>query len=226
VLGRRWNEHVKSEIRASRVQCTDAIVAGLLRASDPPPVLVNAAAVGFSGDRGDGLLPETAPGGDGFLADVCKAWERAARKSPVRTARLRIGVVLGPDGGALAAMLPPFRAGLGGPIGLGRRYLSWVHVDDVVGLVLHAIDNDRVEGAVRATAAEPVRNRELTKMLGRVLGRPTWIPVPPLGLRVVLGEMARVLASSQRCVPEKALATGYRFRFHGVEAALRDALGS
>jgi len=230
IFGRRWNAAVKQDVLDSRVQSTRRIVAALRDARDPPHVLVNASAIGFYGSRGDELLSEESAPGSDFMARVCQAWEAEARRAeeppaPVRTVVLRIGVVLGEGGGALASMLPFFRLGLGGPIGLGGQWFSWIHVDDLVGLVLEALDDEQARGVLNAVSPGAVTNRAFSFALGRVLRRPAFFPVPPLALRLKFGEVAQVLTGSQRVAPRAAQALGYAFRFPEVEGALQDALG-
>jgi uncharacterized protein (TIGR01777 family) len=212
----------------SRVAGTRAVVAALGRAAPRPAVLVAASAVGFYGSRGDEPLPESAAAGHGFVADVCRAWEaeaRAAEALGVRVVALRIGIVLGSGGGALERMVKPFRLGVGGRLGSGRQWVPWIHLDDVVGLALHAAATAALAGPVNAVAPAPVTNAELTRALGRALHRPAVLPVPTFALRLALGELSEVLLASQRVVPEAALRAGYRFRFAELDAALRDLLG-
>ena len=219
----RWTAARKAEIVDSRVDATRAIVEGMRTATARPSVLVNASAVGFYGAHGDEPLDETAPAGDGFLADVCRRWETEAFRASelgVRVVALRIGVVLGAGGGALGKMLIPFRACVGGPLGSGKQWMSWIHLDDVVGLVLAALGGDALVGPVNATAPEPVRNRDFTQALAQAVHRPAFLPVPGLALRLVLGEMADMLLTGQRVVPAAALAAGYAFRFPDLAAAL------
>jgi uncharacterized protein (TIGR01777 family) len=184
--------------------------------------------VGFYGDRGDERLTEESTAGKGFLAEVCRRWEGAtqmARASGIRTVHLRTGQALSPEGGMLGTILLPFRAGLGGRAGSGTQYVSWIDLDDVVGLILHAIAHPGVRGPLNATAPGPVPNAAFTDALGRVLGRPTLIPVPALAIRALLGEMGvELVLSGQRAFPERALASGYQFRFGDVEDALRHQL--
>jgi uncharacterized protein (TIGR01777 family) len=223
----RWTPARKAEILASRVEGTRAIVDAIAAASSRPKVLVNASATGVYGDRGDTELDETAAAGTGFLAEVCQAWEAEARRATsldVRVAMLRIGVVLAGDGGALARMIIPFRLGLGGPLGSGAQWMSWIHRDDVVGLVLAALENAAYAGPVNATSPVPVRNRDFTKALARAVARPALLPVPGFALRLALGEMADVLLSSQRVRPTVAEAAGYAFKHPGLADALADAL--
>jgi uncharacterized protein (TIGR01777 family) len=229
IFGRRWSPEQKENIRTSRISGTGKLARSLaeLPAGKRPRVLVSASAIGYYGDRGDELLSESSPPGRDFLAEVCRAWEDEtgpASAAGVRTVCPRIGVVLGLDGGALQKMLPPFRLGIGGPIGLGRQWMSWIHERDLSRLILHAIDREELSGAVNAVAPAPVTNRDFSRTLGRVLRRPAILPVPPLALRVLYGEAASILTASQRCSADKALATGFRFEFEGAEAALRQLL--
>lgn len=223
----RWTARRKDAIVRSRVDTTrrlvDAIAA--LPAERRPRVLVSASAIGFYGDRGDEVLSEESAPGTGFLADVCRGWEDAARGAEphgIRTVRIRIGVVLGREGGALARMLPPFRLGLGGRIGSGDQWMSWIHVDDLVALIAFALERQDVRGVVNAVAPNPVTNAEFTATLGRVLGRPAIVPVPSVALRLALGEMATVLLEGQRVTPAAAQALGFRFGHPELGGALVD----
>lgn len=218
----RWTKAKKARIRDSRVLGTRNLVAGL--AGSPAKVLVCASAVGLYGDRGDEELTEASAPGDDFLARTCLEWEAEAARAPVRTVRLRIGIVLGPGGGALGKMLTPFKLGLGGRLGDGRQWMSWIHRDDLAGLILHAVESDRAEGALLGTAPDPVRNADFTKALGRALGRWTILPMPRWQVRLLFGEVAAVLCGSQRCRPERTLASGFGFRFADLDAALADAV--
>jgi uncharacterized protein (TIGR01777 family) len=220
----RWTAARKDQIVGSRVEATQAIVRAAAAADRRPAVLVNVSAVGYYGPHGDEPLDETAPPGAGFLADVCRAWEaEAARAEPLglRVVRLRIGIVLAPDGGALARMLPPFRAFVGGPLGTGEQWMSWIHRDDVTGLVVAALAADGWTGAVNATAPEPVTNRDFARALGQALARPSWLRTPGGALRLALGEMAEMLLTGQRVLPRVAERLGYRFRYRELGAALR-----
>jgi uncharacterized protein (TIGR01777 family) len=190
-------------------------------------VLVNASATGYYGPCGDETVDETHAAGSDFLAGVCKAWEAeaiAAEALDVRVVRLRIGVVLSAAGGALGRMLPPFRACLGGPMGSGKQWMPWVHVDDVCGLVLAALAGDAVHGPVNATAPEPLRNRDFAHTLGAALSRPAVLPLPGLALRLALGEMATILVNGQRSVPAAAQGFGYAFKHPALAGALADCL--
>jgi len=224
----RWTAAKKARIKDSRVIGTRNLVAGLRNLSAKPRVLVSASAVGIYSSRGDELLDETSAPASDFLADVCIGWEReasAARELGIRVVPIRIGVVLGEKGGALAKMLPPFRFGLGSPLGSGRQYMPWVHIDDLVELMRFAAREERVAGPLNGVAPTPVTNREFTKTLGRVLGRPTFLPpVPRFVLRIMLGEFADILLHSQRVYPRAAEAAGFSFKFRELEPALRDVL--
>jgi len=226
----RWNDAKKKRIFDSRVNGTELIAQTLARLKDPPKVLVCASAIGYYGDRGDEVMTEGSRVGNGFLPDVVEAWEKAAdaaREAGIRVVHLRIGVVLAADGGALQKMLLPFKLGVGGVIGSGDQYMSWIAIDDVVGAIYHAINDGTLEGPVNTVAPQPVTNREYTKTLGSVLSRPTIIPVPAFGARLAFGEMAdELLLSSTRVVPERLEASGYSFRFPELEPALRHILGA
>ncbi len=226
-IDQRWNEDVKRSIVDSRVDGTRNLVAGLERAEPRPSVLVCASAAGYYGDRGDMTLEEDASAGTDFLADLCVRWEAAADEAVslgLRVARIRTGIVLDRSGGALKRMLPPFRLGVGGPLGSGRQYMPWIALDDLVGMYVAALEGEAWSGAFNACGPRPATNREFARTLGRVLRRPALLPVPPLALRIVLGELAGSVTSSQRMVPARALAAGYRFQYPELEAALRAAL--
>jgi uncharacterized protein (TIGR01777 family) len=217
------------KIRASRVDSTDALVAAIaaLPARERPGCLVCASAVGYYGSRGEQLLDESAPPGDGFLAEVCVAWERAALAAEplgVRTVRLRIGIVLAREGGALPKIALPFRLGAGGRIGDGQQWFPWIALDDVVALARTAIDDPRWTGAVNAVSPHPVRNAELTRALGAVLHRPTWIPLPAIAVQLALGDLAGELLGSRRLAPRAALDRGFVFASPDLEPTLRAAL--
>ncbi|MGA8752135.1 TIGR01777 family oxidoreductase [Candidatus Deferrimicrobium sp.] len=225
----RWTAARKAAIRDSRVNGTRLLCDALAGLARPPKTFVFASAIGYYGDRGEELLTEESPPGTGYLAEVCREWEAAsepAARKGIRVVALRIGMVLSPRGGALARMLPPFRAGLGGVIGNGRQYVSWIALDDLVGIVLHALQPGELRGPVNAVAPCPVTNRELTEGLGKALSRPTLLPVPAFALRLAVGEMAdALLLASARVVPRRLEETGYRFRFPELPAALRHLLG-
>jgi hypothetical protein len=223
----RWTNEKKSAIRDSRVQGTRHLAAALAQSEAKPRVLVCASAVGFYGNRGDELLGEESPSGLGFLPEVCREWEIASRiaaEAGIRTVNIRIGLVLSAQGGALGNMLKPFKLGLGGRIGSGRQWWSWIHVDDIVGGIQHAIRTESLSGAVNLVAPNPVRNAEFTKVLASVLGRPAFFPVPEFALRLAFGKMAaeELLLASARVEPGKLLASGYGFRFRDLRAALEN----
>jgi hypothetical protein len=227
-VAQRWSASARRAIRESRVRGTRNLIEGLRTTDDRPRVLVSASAIGYYGPHGDEPLDEEAPPGEDFLAQVCVDWEAQARDGAgelgMRSVQVRTGVVLDRHGGALAKMLTPFRLGVGGPVAGGRQWVSWIHRDDLVGLTLAALEDERWSGAVNATAPEPVTNRELSTALGRVLHRPSLLPVPALALRALYGEMAEIVTSGARVLPAKALVLGYRFRHPRLDEALRAAL--
>ncbi|HYW40758.1 MAG TPA: TIGR01777 family oxidoreductase [Terriglobales bacterium] len=223
----RWTEAKKKAIRESRVQGTRHLAAALAQAEAKPRVLVCASAVGFYGNRGDEHLREESPAGQGFLPEVCREWEGASRvaaEAGIRTVNLRIGLVLSAKGGALANMLKPFKLGLGGRIGSGQQWWSWIHVDDIVEGIHHAIRTESLSGSVNLVAPNPLRNAEFTKVLASVLGRPAFLPAPEFALRLAFGKMAaeELLLASQRVEPGKLGASGYTFRFRELRAALEN----
>jgi uncharacterized protein (TIGR01777 family) len=202
-------------------------VQAIAGAEPRPRVLVSASAVGYYGHRGDERLDESAAPGDDFLAQVCIDWEReanAAAEHGVRVVTVRTGVVLSKSGGALAKMLPPFRLGVGGPVAGGRQYLPWIHIDDLVGIYVAAVDNEDWSGPVNAAAPEPVTNAEFSKALGRALHRPAIAPVPTFAIRLLYGDMAEIVTEGQRAIPARALQLGYAFVHPDLDEALADAL--
>jgi uncharacterized protein (TIGR01777 family) len=225
----RWTPERKREILESRVRGTRLLCEGLARMPAPPRVLIAASAIGYYGDRGDEWLSERSKPGRGFLAELCRAWEAAtepARERGIHVVNLRIGVVLSARGGALRRMLTPFRLGLGGRVGSGRQYLSWIALDDLIGAIYHLIFAADVHGPVNAVAPEPVSNREFTKALGRVLRRPTLFPVPALVVHAVFGELGQALLLEGARVSSSCLEqSGLEFLFRDVESALRAELG-
>jgi hypothetical protein len=231
-IAQRWSAAAKQAIRDSRVTGTRNLVQGLgrLAEAERPRVLVSGSAIGYYGAHGDEPIDEDVPAGSDFLAQTCQAWEveadAAAKRYDLRVAKVRTGVVLDRDGGALAKMLPPFKLGVGGPVAGGRQYISWVHPQDLVGIVLAAIDDTRWQGAINATAPRPQRNSDFSKALGRALHRPSLLPVPAVGLKLMYGEMSEIVTTGARVLPAKALVLGYEFRYPELEAALRAALDS
>lgn len=224
----RWTSGRKALLTHSRLGPTRLLVQAISRLTRRPGTLVSASGIGYYGPRGATPLTEEATRGAGFLAELSEAWEREAVQAEplgVRVVRLRIGMVLGPDGGALPRMLLPFRLFLGGPVSPGDQWVSWIHRDDLTKLISWAIAQDGLSGAVNATAPSPVTMREFCRTLGRVLGRPSWLPAPEFALGLLLGEMATVLTTGQRVEPAKALRSGYRFAYQDLEHALAQILG-
>lgn len=231
VFARRWRGGVKELLRTSRIQSTENVVAALARqprtASGQPKVLVNASAIGYYGAHGDDELTEDSPPGDDFLARLCVDWERAAttaQKHDVRVVIVRVGVVLDREGGALKQMLLPFKMFAGGPVGSGKQWVSWIHHEDLVGLILLALDRRETAGVLNGTAPKPVTNKELARAIGRAMHRPSFMPTPRFALRVMLGEVANLVTTGQRVLPRRGLEFGYAFRFPEIDAALRDIL--
>lgn len=224
----RWTAAVKERIRTSRVQGTRTLCEGLARMQPRPQVLVCASAIGYYGDRGDEQLTEQSPCGAGFLANVVREWEAAAqpaRDAGIRVVNLRFGVILSAKGGALAKMLLPFKLGAGGRVGSGGQYWSWIAIDDAAGAICHAIITDSLSGPVNAVAPNPVTNTEFTRVLGRVLKRPTFMPLPAFAARLMLGEMAdELLLSRTRVVPRELQRTDHMFLYPALEPALRHVL--
>jgi uncharacterized protein (TIGR01777 family) len=229
IAARRWNAEQKALIRDSRVQGTKLLCETLAKLQRPPRVLISASAIGYYGDQGDRELTEESPSDSGFLPEVCREWEgatEAAKKAGIRVVQLRFGVILSPGGGALSKMLTPFRLGMGGRIGNGRQWMSWIALDDVVGCIHHALATDSLHEPVNAVAPRPVTNREFTKTLGKVLWRPTLFPMPGFVARLAFGEMANdLLLASTRVLPRALLDSGYRFLYGDLESALRHLLG-
>lgn len=220
---KRWDAEYKAAILESRVRTTRRVVDAIGAAGRRPQVLVNASAVGFYGPRGDEEVTEATPSGDDFLSGVCREWEREAERVStfgVREVRARLGVVLGDGGGSLEKMLLPFKMFVGGPVGDGRQWFSWVHLADVVGAIVWALDHPTLHGAVNVTAPEPVRFGAFAEALGRRLRRPSWLPVPAFALRLAMGEMAEVVVTGQRAVPAALLAEGYSFKYSRIDDAL------
>jgi uncharacterized protein (TIGR01777 family) len=225
----RWTPEKKRRIRESRTKGTRLLAETTAGLPEPPGVMVSASAVGYYGDRGNELLREDSGPGSDFLAEVCKAWEAAAdpaREAGMRVVHLRNGIVLSTEGGAVSRTLPIFKLGGGGRIGSGRQWWSWVAMDDVVGSIVHALTDDSVEGPVNVGSPNPLTNAEYTRVLGKVLNRPTIFPLPAPAARLMLGEVAdALLLASQRMEPAKLEETGYEFRYPELEGALRHLLG-
>jgi uncharacterized protein (TIGR01777 family) len=230
ISGGRWTAARKRLLAQSRIAATRQLLEALSRLANPPRIFIAASAIGFYGDRGDEELTESSAPGRDFLADLCVGWEaesaRAAAILGARVVILRLGIVLAKDGGALPVMALPFRLGVGGRLGSGRQWMSWVALEDTVGIVKHALTTSNLSGPVNVVSPNPVRNADFTAVLGRVLRRPTIFPAPSFALRLALGEMAdALLLSSQRVLPQKALASGYLFLYQGLESALHSVLG-
>jgi uncharacterized protein (TIGR01777 family) len=231
IFARRWNAAFKAALMDSRLQSTRHVVEALAqkptRAGGIPKVLVNASAIGYYGPHGDEELTEDSPPGSDFLAEICVKWEETARgaeRSGARCVMLRIGIVLDKEGGALNKMLTPFKLFAGGPVGNGRQWMSWVHNEDITGLVLLALDNTDTRGPLNGTAPNPVTNRAFAKALGAALHRPAFLPTPAFALRLGLGEVAEVLTTGQRVLPKRALTLGYSFQYAELGDALRNLL--
>ena len=230
-IAQRWSDDAKREIRDSRICSTRNLVSAVrkLPEGERPRVLVSQSGAGWYGFRGDERLDESAPAGDDFLAQLSVEWEAEARRAEelgVRVVLNRTGMVLSDSGGALEKMLPFFKVGIGGPVAGGKQYVPWVHLDDVVGAILFELDSEAATGPINLTSPEPATNKELSKALGRVLGRPAFAPVPALAVKALYGEMASIVITGQRAVPAHLTELGYRFRRPALAAALRDATGS
>ena len=226
-VAQRWTPEVKAKIRASRVQSAQALIEAFGTLAIKPKAYVSASAVGYYGTSEGATFDESSPPGSDFLAQTCVAWEAAADGAAahgMRVAKVRTGLVLGTDGGALAKLLPIFRLGGGGIVASGRQWYSWIHLDDEVGIYLQAIDG--AEGALNGTAPNPVRNSEFTRALGSALHRPTFLPAPAFAVELLLGEAASVVTQGQRVLPRRTLETGYRFKYETIESALRALVGS
>jgi uncharacterized protein (TIGR01777 family) len=225
----RWSPERKRELIQSRELSARRLVNAISYMDKKPKTLVSVSAIGFYGNRGDALLNETDSKGHGFLSDVCKVWEEEilkAKELRVRTVAYRLGMVLGHDGGALNKILPPFKLGLGGKLGSGSQWMSWIHINDLVNMLVHAIENPSIDGIYNAVSPNPVRNKEFTKTLGNVLNRPTIFPVPKFVLKIALGELSELLLGSQRVAAKKISDTGFKFNYPHVKEALQEVCGN
>ena len=224
----RWTDEKKKAIRDSRVHGTRTMIEAFARLEKKPKVFISASAIGFYGDRGDDEMTETSAAGDTFLAETCKEWEAESRRAEdmgIRTILLRNGIVLSKNGGALATMLMPFKLGVGGVVGSGKQWMSWVSLDDVVGIVNFTLENESVRGAVNVVSPNPATNEEFTKTLGEVLYRPTILPLPEFAVNLVFGEMGdALLIDSTRVVPKRLVAADYNFKFPDLKPALEHAV--
>jgi uncharacterized protein (TIGR01777 family) len=228
IAEKRWSEARKQALRDSRIALTEELVSTVQSFRRQPEVMVSGSAVGFYGDQGDRQVDENTPPEDEFTHRLCRDWEDAAKPVTEANTRLclsRTGLVVGPRGGFLQRMVPPFKLCLGGRLGCGRQYMPWVHREDVVNALIWMLETATAEGAYNVVSPNPVTNAEFTKTLGRVLNRPTPFPAPPFALRIALGEMARLLLTGQKARPERLLAEGFQFRYPDLEAALADAVG-
>ena len=228
-LAQRWTEEAKRRIQTSRTVGTANLVSGIAQTEQKPKILISASAIGYYGDRGDEELKESSAPGKGFLADLCRDWEAAALTAKplgLRVVLLRTGIVLGAKGGALERMLPPFKFGLGGRIGSGEHWMSWIHADDAVGLIEFALQQQSITGPLNLTAPNPVKNTEFTAALGKALSRPAILPIPVAALRLLFGEMSQILVTSQRVLPSAALKARYQFRYSHLGSALQQILAS
>ena len=228
VSGLRWTDEKKKAIRDSRVLGTRSVVKAISQLKDRPRVFVAASAIGFYGERGDEELTESSAAGDDFLSDVAKEWESEARRAEdagIRTVLLRTGIVLSKDGGALGTMLTPFKLGIGGVVGSGRQWMSWISLDDEIEIINFAIENDNLRGAVNAVSPNPVTNHEFTKTLGEVLYRPTFIPLPEFAVSMVFGEMGdALLLASTKAFPKRLLDAGFQFKYPHLKEAIEHAV--
>jgi uncharacterized protein len=224
----RWTAEKKAKIRQSRIASTRNLAQAVAQAKEKPQVFVCSSAIGYYGNRGDEILNEESPPGQGFLPEVCREWEAATQpvaEAGIRTVQLRTGIVLSADGGALAKMLLPFKLGLGGRVGDGRQWMSWIDIQDVVGAIRHVLKTDLLQGPVNMVAAKPVTNAEFTKTLASVLSRPAIFPMPAFAARIAFGQMAdELLLASQRVEPAKLVGSGYPFRFRDLRESLRHIL--
>lgn len=220
----RWTKKRKELIMSSRLETTRSLVESIKKAPSKPKVLISASAIGYYGAHGDEYVTEDTPPASDFLAEVCKAWEAEALKAEdlgIRVVRVRIGGVLEADGGALPKMMTPFKFFLGGPIGSGKQWFSWIHRDDVVGIVKYALENESVSGPVNAVAPNPVTNREFSSALGKALQKPSWLAVPAFAVKLALGELGGMLLTGQRVIPEKIVKAVYNFKYPDLKDALK-----
>ncbi len=222
-LATRWNDSIKKEVLESRTLGTEKLVEAISQANPKPSVLVSASAIGYYGTSETATFQETSSPGNDFLAHVCQEWEAAAEKvkaSGTRLAIIRIGIVLGPEGGALSRMMLPFQVFAGGPIGTGQQWVSWIHRDDLVNLILKALTDTSVAGVLNGTSPNPVRMNEFCQALGQTVNRPSWLPVPGFALELLLGEAAKLVLEGQQVLPQQTQATGFQFQYPTVQQAL------
>lgn len=220
-VAQRWTDDARTRIEESRTLGTRRLVTAINATGRKPPLL-SASAVGYYGPHGDERIDEEAPPGDDFLAQVCVAWENEAKRADTRVVLVRTGVVLDANGGALSKMLTPFKLGAGGPVAGGKQYIPWIHVDDVVGIYLAALDDPNWSGPVNATAPEPVTNQTFSKALGKALHRPAVAPIPGFAIKLLYGEMAQIVTTGQRAVPRRTLELGYSYKHQNLDSALKN----
>jgi uncharacterized protein (TIGR01777 family) len=227
IAAKRWTTNQKRKILVSRLETTQSLVDAIAKARQKPQILVNGSAIGYYGPHGDEVITETDKRGSDFLATICHQWELEACRAEqygLRVIRLRTGLVLGRNGGALAKMAKPFKFLVGGPLGSGTQWMSWIHLEDEVGLISFLIDNPQAQGAYNATAPNPERNQDFCRTLGKVMKRPSWVPAPAFALRLALGEMADMLLTGQRVIPAAAQKLGYKFRYADLSEALEASM--
>ncbi len=227
LFAKRWNDSFKNEILKSRQMSTENLVDAIKSCSNKPRVFISASGVGYYGDCGDTILNEASSAGNDFLAEVCKVWEGESKRvedAGIRSVQIRTGLVLSTEDGALKQMIPPFKFFIGGPLGKGKQWASWLHIEDIIRIYVHAIDNTELRGAVNAASPNPVRMKEFANTLGNVLHRPSLFPVPKFVLKIVIGETAEVVTASQRVDVQKLLSSGFKFNFNFIKEALNDLL--
>ncbi len=227
IAGKRWTQTQKIRLEASRIQTTKALVDAISRCKKKPKVFLNASAIGYYGPRDSAVLDEKVDPGSGFLAEVCRRWETKAVRAEslgVRTVRLRTGIVLAKNGGALSKMVPPFHLFIGGPLGSGTQVMSWIHLEDEVNAILKALEDPAIRGPVNLTAPGAITMNEFAKTMGRVLNKPSFFRVPPIALKLLLGEMSEMLLTGQNVYPKKLLDAGFKFKYPSLELALKDLL--
>ena len=227
LFAKRWNDSFKNEILKSRQMSTENLVDAIKSCSNKPRVFISASGVGYYGDCGDTILNEASSAGNDFLAEVCKVWEGESKRveeAGIRSVQIRTGLVLSTEDGALKQMIPPFKFFIGGPLGDGKQWASWLHIEDIIRIYVHAIDNTELRGAVNAASTNPVRMKEFANTLGNVLHRPSLFPVPKFVLKIVIGETAEVVTASQRVDVQKLLSSGFKFNFNFIKEALNDLL--
>ncbi len=225
IAGGRWTKSKKEKIKRSRVLITKNLMKQVITLKQKPKVIVSASAIGFYGDNGDSFIDESSPPGIGFLSKLCQSWEKATlplAQHEIRTVALRIGMVLGHGGGAIKRILPPFRFALGGRLGTGTQWMSWIHVEDLANLFVYSIENTNLNGIYNAVSLSPVTNSDFTKTLSRVINQPADLPVPALALKLIFGEMSQILLNSQRVSNKKIMQTGFRYKYNELEIALEE----